>query len=66
VCAGQHVVNLNFSEKNLAFVRRLKERGNVLSCEEDGTVSCELAVRAHLLRIQTADARQQVKRKIIS
>jgi len=42
--AGHHVVNLDFLEKNLVILRQLKERGYVLTCEEDGTVSCELAV----------------------
>lgn len=44
LCAGHHVVNLDFLEKNLAILRQLKERGYVLTCEGDGTVSCELAV----------------------
>jgi hypothetical protein len=44
LCAGHHVVNLDFLEKNLAILRQLKERGYVLTCEEDGTVSCEFAV----------------------
>ena len=44
LCAERHVVNLNSLEKNLAILRQLKERGYVLTCEEDGTFSCELAV----------------------
>ena len=44
LCTERHVVNLNSLEKNLAILRQLKERGYVLTCEEDGTFSCELAV----------------------
>lgn len=44
LCAGHHVVNLSFLEKNLLILKRLKERGYVLTCEEDGTISCELSV----------------------
>jgi hypothetical protein len=43
-CADHHGANLNFLEKNLFILRQLKERGYVLTCEEDGTVSCELNV----------------------
>jgi len=45
LCANHHaVVDLNLLEKNLLILRQLKERGYLLTCEEDGTISCELAV----------------------
>ena len=45
LCADHHaVVDLNLLEKNLLMLRQLKERGYVLTCEEDGTISCELTV----------------------
>jgi hypothetical protein len=51
-CADHHGVNLNFLEKNLLILRQLKERGYVLTCEEDGTVSCELAVPFEKLTVE--------------
>ena len=44
VCAGHHAVNLNSLKKNLSVLSRLQERGYLLTCEGDGTVSCEVAV----------------------
>jgi hypothetical protein len=52
LCASDHVVNLDFLKKNLAILRQLKERGYVLACEEDGTVSCELAVPLENLTVE--------------
>jgi hypothetical protein len=49
LCAGHHAVNLNSLEKNLLVLRQLKERGYLLVCEEDGTVSCELTVPSERL-----------------
>jgi len=44
LCAKQHILNLNSLENNLRILRRLREKGYVLTCEEDGCVSCELTV----------------------
>ena len=44
LCGSHHVVNLDFLEKNLAVLKQLRGRGYLLACEEDGTVSCELAI----------------------
>lgn len=52
LCANHHVVNLNFLEKNLLILKQLKERGYVLTCEEDGTVSCELIVPPENLTLE--------------
>jgi hypothetical protein len=44
LCPRHHAVNLHSLEKNLLILKQLKERGYLLTCDEDGTVSCELAV----------------------
>lgn len=44
LCPRHHAVNLNSLEKNLHILKQLKERGYVLTCDEDGTISCELPV----------------------
>jgi hypothetical protein len=44
LCASHHAMNLNSLERNLFILRQLGERGYMLTCEEDGTVSCELAI----------------------
>jgi hypothetical protein len=45
-------VDLDFLEMNLAVLRQLKERGYALAWEEDGTVSCELAVPSENLTVE--------------
>ena len=44
VCAGHHPVDLSLLEKNLFVLSRLQQREYFLTCEGDGTISCELAV----------------------
>ncbi len=44
ICKGLESVDLSFMEKQLLLIRQLKERGYFLSCEEDGCISCELAI----------------------
>jgi hypothetical protein len=51
LCAGHHM-NLRFLERKLLILRQLKERGYLLTCEEDGTVSCELAVPSENLTVE--------------
>jgi hypothetical protein len=50
LCAD-HVVNLNSLENSLLILRKLEERGYVLTCE-DGSVSCELAVPSENLTVE--------------
>jgi hypothetical protein len=45
-------VNLNSLENKLLIMRKLKERRYVLTCEEDGAVSCELAVPSENLTLE--------------
>ena len=49
LCPRNHPVNLSSLEKNLNILKQLKERGYHLSCDEDGTISCELAVQSENL-----------------
>ena len=44
LCTSNRSVNLDHIEKKLLLLRRLEERGYILSCEEDSSVSCELIV----------------------
>jgi hypothetical protein len=44
LCPRHHDVNLNSLEKNLRTLKQLKERGYLLTCDEDGTISCEFPV----------------------
>lgn len=44
LCASNNPMNLDLVEKNLVLLRRIEERGYVLSCEEDGSILCELTV----------------------
>jgi hypothetical protein len=44
-----HHVNLHSLEKNLNILKQLKERGYHLTCDEDGTISCELLVQSENL-----------------
>jgi hypothetical protein len=44
LCTCQDDVDLDLIEKKVSLLSRLKERGYLLSCEEDGCVSCELTV----------------------
>jgi hypothetical protein len=55
-------VNLDFLEKNMVIFRQLKERGYVLTCEEDGTVSCELAVPSDHLAAEYEAAASIIER----
>jgi hypothetical protein len=50
LCADHHV-NLKSLEKSLLILRKLKEKGYVLTCE-DGSVSCELAVPPENLTVE--------------
>lgn len=62
LCAGHHVVDLDFLEKSLVILRQLKERGYVLTCEEDGTVSCELTVSSKNLTAEYEAATLKIAR----
>ena len=52
LCADRSVVNLNSLENKLLILRKLKERGYVLTCEEDEAVSCELVVPSENLTLE--------------
>ena len=56
LCANHQTVNLNSLEKNMLILRRLKQRGYVLTCGEDGTISCELAVPPESLETEIGTA----------
>jgi hypothetical protein len=52
LCADHHAVNLNSLKNNLLLLRKLKERGYELTCEEDGAISCELTVSSENLTLE--------------
>ena len=52
LCADRSVVNLNSLENKLLILRKLKERGYVLTCEEDEVISCELVVPSENLTLE--------------
>ena len=52
LCADRSVVNLNSLENKLLILRKLKERGYVLTCEEDEAISCELVVPSENLTLE--------------
>ena len=52
LCADCSVVNLNSLENKLLILRKLKERGYVLTCEENEDVSCEHAVPSENLTLE--------------
>jgi DNA-binding IclR family transcriptional regulator len=60
--ADHHAVNLNSLENSLLVLRKLKERGYVLTCEEDGAVSCELAVPSENLTLEYEAAISIIKK----
>ena len=49
LCTGHDPVDLDIMERKLFLLRRLKQRGYVFSCEEDGWVSCELTIQSKSL-----------------
>ena len=62
LCTDRSVVNLNSLENKLLILRKLKERGYVLTCEEDGAVSCELAVPSKNLTLEYEAALLTIKK----
>ena len=52
LCFNHHTVNLKSLEKNLRVLRKLKKRGYTLICNEDGTISCELALPSEELEAE--------------
>jgi hypothetical protein len=52
LCPSNHALNLHSLEKNLHILKQLKERGYMLTCDEDGTISCELAVPSENLAVE--------------
>ena len=44
LCTDHDHVNLDIIERKLSLLIQLKKRGYLLTCEEDGSLSCELAV----------------------
>jgi hypothetical protein len=52
LCADRSVVNLNSLENKLLILRKLNERGYVLTCEEDEAISCELAAPSENLTLE--------------
>lgn len=59
---GQHVVDLHILEKNLQALKQLNKRGYQLTCEEDGVISCELAVKSENLTTEYDVARSIVEK----
>ena len=52
LCADHRTLNLNSLEDSLFILRKLKEKGYVLTCEDDGSVSCELSVPLENLTVE--------------
>jgi hypothetical protein len=46
LCTGHDPMDLDIMERKLSLLRRLKQRGFVFNCEEDGCMSCELTVQS--------------------
>jgi len=49
LCPRNHPVNPSSLEKNVNILKQLKKRGYQLTCDEDGTISCELQVQSENL-----------------
>jgi hypothetical protein len=64
LCANHQAVNLNSLEKNLFILKQLKERGYMLTCEEIGTISCELAVPSESLKAEYESAILMIEKLI--
>jgi hypothetical protein len=62
LCPSHHAVNLHSLKKNLHTLKQLKERGYMLTCEEDGIVSCELVVPSKDLAAEYKAAILMVKK----
>jgi hypothetical protein len=62
LCPRPRVVDLNSLEKNLHVLKQLTERGYMLTCDEDGTVSCELAVPSKNLGTEYEAANSIIKK----
>ena len=52
LCTDHHALNLDSLENSLLTLRKLEEKGYVLTCEDDGSVSCELAVPSENLTLE--------------
>jgi len=52
LCTDHHALNLDSLENSLLILRKLEEKGYVLTCEDDGSVSCELAVPSENLTLE--------------
>jgi hypothetical protein len=52
LCADHRTLNLNSLEDSLFILKKLKEKGYVLTCEDDGSISCELAVPSENLTLE--------------
>jgi hypothetical protein len=63
LCPKNHAVNLHSLKKNLQTLKQLKERGYMLTCEEDGTISCELVVPSKDLAAESKAAILMVKKR---
>lgn len=61
LCAGHGPVELSVMERKLSLLRRLEERRYSLNCEEDGCVSCELAVPSKNLSAECEAANSIMK-----
>jgi len=64
LCTGHNPVNLDDMSKKLSMLKRLKQDKYVLSCEEDGCVSCELAVQSKSLAARYAIAKTILEKHV--
>ena len=64
LCADRLVVNLNSLENKLLILRKLKEKGYVLTCEEEEAISCELAVPSEKLTLEYEAAILIIKKNL--
>ena len=64
LCADRSVVNLNSLENKLLILRKLNERGYVLTCEEEEAISCELAVPSENLTLEYEAAILIIKKNL--
>lgn len=63
LCSDSSEVDLHLLEKKLMLLRELRSRGYSLSCQDDGTISCETNVPLHNLDTECETIKSITKKK---
>lgn len=61
LCSGLSPLDLGLMVTSISLLQKLKSRGYSLNCEEDGCVSCELAVPPEKLPIELESCKSIVR-----